>query len=177
MAKKLIKGCAVMAVIALALATGDGFRTTEKGLALIGNAEGCRTQAYQCPAGYWTYGIGTAETSGEKIERNKTYTLQEIADSWVRNIKVAERCVNDYANGRRLPQGAFEASVSLTFNVGCGALKNSTLFRYARAGDIQAMCDQFPRWVYAKGQKLAGLETRRKQEQALCLTSSVLKKK
>ncbi|WP_439239057.1 lysozyme [Lonepinella sp. BR2919] len=173
MANKAVKyGCSVAVVISIVLASfGDDIRTTQKGLELIGNAESCRTQAYQCPAGYWTYGIGTAETSGEKIQQGKIYSLEEIAESWKNNIKIAEKCVNQYANGANLPQGAFEAAVSITFNVGCGTMKKSTLFKYAKAGDINAMCNQFPRWVYANGKKLKGLEIRREKEKALCLAS------
>ncbi|NNI27984.1 glycoside hydrolase family protein, partial [Pasteurella multocida] len=35
--------------------------------------------------------------------------------------------------------------------------------------DIQAMCDQFPRWKYANGKVLRGLEIRRQKERELCL--------
>lgn len=172
MKKVIIKyTCAVAGIIAIVLVDyGDQIRTSEKGLALIGNAEGCQRTPYYCPAGLLTYGIGTAETSGEKIQLNKVYSDQEIAESWVRNIQIAERCVNQYANGRKLPQGAFDAATSITFNVGCATMRNSTLFKYAKSGDIKAMCGQFPRWIYSNGKKLRGLETRRQQEKALCLT-------
>ncbi|MCK3658566.1 glycoside hydrolase [Pasteurellaceae bacterium Pebbles2] len=165
-------GCSVLAIIALVkLDYSEQIRTTEAGLKIIGNAEGCVRQPYKCPADVLTYGIGTAETSGEKIIQGKVYSDEEIAKSWVKNIKIAEQCVNRYANGKQLPQGAFEAATSLTFNVGCSAVKNSTLFRYARQGDIQAMCNQFPRWVYSGGKVLRGLEIRRQQEKARCLVS------
>lgn len=171
MKKTLIKyACSVGGIIALVTALyGEQIRTTEQGLAIIGNAEGCVRTAYKCPADVWTYGIGTAETSGEKIQQGKIYTDKEIAESWVRNIKVAEKCVNRYANGEKLPQGAFEAATSITFNLGCGTMKNSTLFKYAKTGNIEAMCEQFPRWIYFKGQVLPGLIYRRQKEKELCL--------
>ncbi|MDA5610947.1 tripartite tricarboxylate transporter permease, partial [Pasteurella multocida subsp. multocida] len=36
----------------------------------------------------------------------------------------AEKCVNTHAKGKQLPQGAFEALTSITFNVGCGKMQN-----------------------------------------------------
>ncbi|MGC7561350.1 lysozyme [Pasteurella sp. PK-2025] len=162
--------CAVASIIAIVLSQhSEEIRTSQRGLEIIGNAEGCYTQPYVCPAGYWTYGIGTAETSGESIIIGKVYSDEEIAKSWVDNIKKAEDCVNFWAGGTSLNQSSFEAVVSLTFNVGCSKLKYSTLFRHARNGNIEAMCDQFPRWKYANGRVLRGLVIRRNKERELCL--------
>ncbi|MGF7432107.1 lysozyme [Pasteurella bettyae] len=162
--------CAVTVIIALVLAKhGNQIRTTERGLKIIGNAESCIRTPYKCPAGYLTYGIGTAETSGEKIIKGKIYTDTEIAESLKRNVKHAEDCVNQYANGKQLPQGSFEAAVSITFNVGCTTMRKSTLFKYAQQGNIKDMCGQFNRWIYANGKVLQGLVTRRQQETDLCL--------
>lgn len=164
--------CAVAAIITIVLANHpQEIRTTKRGLELIGNAEGCRLKPYTCPADVLTVGIGTSVNSGQKIKKNKTYTEAEVAQMWVRNIQQAETCVNQYANGKNLPQGAFEALTSITFNVGCGKMQQSTLFKMAKQGYSPEMCDQFPRWIYANGNKLKGLEKRRKQEQALCLTA------
>ena len=70
-----------------------------------------------------------------------------------------------------MPQGAFDALVSITFNVGCGKLKNSSLFKMARQGYSKAMCNQFERWIYAAGKPLKGLIERRQKEKNLCLIS------
>ncbi len=163
--------CAVTAVVGLVIAThGNEIRTSEKGLLLIGNAEGCMQKPYQCPADVLTVGIGTTDAV-ERINRNKIYTLQEIAELYTKGIKQAEKCVNTYANGQAMPQGAFDALVSITFNAGCGNLKNSTLFKMARKGYSKAMCGQFERWIYANGVPLKGLIERRQKEKALCLGS------
>ncbi|MBF1227436.1 MAG: lysozyme, partial [Haemophilus parainfluenzae] len=137
---------------------------------LIGNAEGCMQKPYQCPADVLTVGIGTTDAV-ERINRNKIYTLQEVAELYTKGIKQAEKCVNTYANGQAMPQGAFDALVSITFNAGCGNLKNSTLFKMARKGYSKAMCGQFERWIYANGVPLKGLIERRQKEKALCLGS------
>ena len=163
--------CTVSAVVGLVIAThGNEIRTSEKGLLLIGNAEGCQQKPYQCPADVLTVGIGTTEAV-EKIASNKIYTLQEIADLYAKGIKQAEKCVNTYASGQTMPQGAFDALVSITFNAGCGKLKNSTLFKMARKGYSKVMCSQFERWIYANGIPLKGLIERRQKEKALCLGS------
>ncbi|MEE3609031.1 MULTISPECIES: lysozyme [Pasteurellaceae] len=163
--------CSVTAVIMLVINQyTDKIRTSEQGLALIGNAEGCYQQPYQCPADVLTVGIGSTEASGQKITQ-RHYSLEEIAARWVRDIQRAEACVNRYANGRNMPQGAFDALTSITFNVGCGKMKSSTLYKMAMNGYSPAMCDQFPRWVYANGKVLKGLVDRRNKERARCLIS------
>ncbi|HDR1187563.1 TPA: lysozyme [Pasteurella multocida] len=166
---KKITACSVAMIIAVVMSDhSTEIRTSERGLEIIGNAEGCAREPYRCPADVLTVGIGSTELSGLPIER-KRYSDEEIAKRWVNDIKVAEKCVNNWANGKNLPQGAFEATVSITFNVGCSKLKYSTLFKHAKNGDIQAMCDQFPRWKYANGKVLRGLEIRRQKERELCL--------
>lgn len=166
---KKITACSVAMIIAVVMSDySNEIRTGERGLEIIGNAEGCAREPYRCPADVLTVGIGSTELSGLPIER-KRYSDEEIAKRWVNDIKVAEKCVNNWANGKNLPQGAFEATVSITFNVGCSKLKYSTLFKHAKNGDIQAMCDQFPRWKYANGKVLRGLEIRRQKERELCL--------
>lgn len=163
--------CGVAAVVALVLATHrDDIRTTEQGLLLIGNAEGCQQKPYTCPADVLTVGIGTTEAV-EKIRSNKIYSLPEIAELYAKGIAQAEKCVNQYANGQAMPQGAFDALTSITFNVGCGKLKNSTLFKLARQGYSVQMCGQFERWIYAGGKPLKGLIERRQKEKARCLIS------
>ncbi|MBE2898095.1 lysozyme [Pasteurellaceae bacterium TAE3-ERU1] len=170
--KKAGSICVVGSIIALVLADFSGeTRTREPGLELIGKAEGCRRDPYHCPSNVLTVGIGSTASSGEPIDPNKRYSDKEIAKRWVEDIKRAEECVNLHANGRLLPQGAFEAATSITFNVGCGAMQKSTLFRYARQGNIKAMCNEFPRWKYAGGKVLPGLVKRRSAEKALCLSS------
>lgn len=163
--------CAVAGIIGVVVTQyPHEIRTTKAGLEIIGNAEGCRRDPYICPADVLTVGIGSTAASGQKIDPKRIYSDEEIAQRWVADIKIAEQCVNRYANGKQLPQGTFEATTSLTFNVGCGAMQKSTLYRLGREGKFKAMCDQFPRWVYAGGKKLKGLEIRREKERQLCLT-------
>ncbi|MGQ6017445.1 lysozyme [Serratia sp. IR-2025] len=156
--------CSVAVIIGLVLSSVE-VKTSRAGLDLIGNAEGCRRDPYKCPADVWTDGVGN--THGVKPGVRKTD--QQIAADWQKNILSAEQCVNRYATGDKLSQGAFDAAVSITFNAGCATMQKSTMFRLFRQGETVAACEQFPRWVYASGVKLNGLVIRRDKERALCL--------
>lgn len=160
--------CSIPLIIALVQGNYP-VRTSQQGLEVIGNAEGCRRDPYQCPSDVLTVGIGSTAASGNVILRGKIYSDREIADRWAKDLIIAERCVNQYANGRNMPQGAFDALTSITFNVGCNRLRKSTLFKLAQTGYSHTMCGEFNKWVYAGGKKLSGLVKRRAKETALCL--------
>ena len=156
--------CSVAAIIAIVLGNSN-VRTNERGLELIGNAEGCRRDPYVCPAAKLTDGVGNIH--GVKAGVRKTDA--QIAADWERNILEAERCVNSYGNGRKLSDNTFSAVTSITFNAGCGAMQKSTMFKLLRQGQVEQACDQFSRWVYGGGKVLPGLVTRRGAEKQLCL--------
>lgn len=163
--------CSVLTMIAIMITSySDEFRTSAEGLEIIGNAEGCRREPYKCPADVLTVGVGSTAAGGEPIEAKKIYSDFEIARRWKNDVVIAERCVNRLANGKRMPQSVFDATVSITFNVGCSTLSKSTLFRKANARDWKGVCNELPRWVYSGGRKLKGLIIRREKEKALCLS-------
>lgn len=157
--------CSVAAIIAIVMSNGT-VRTNKAGLELIGNAESCRREPYNCPAGILTDGIGN--THGVKSGTVKTN--EQIAADWEKNILDAEACVNRYGNGRNIGDNAFSAMTSLTFNVGCGAIRTSTAFKLLNSGRTAEACNQLSRWVYSGKQLLPGLVIRRDKERTLCLT-------
>ena len=158
--------CSVAAIIGIVLKNySDEIRTSKAGLELIGNAESCIRDPYNCPAGVLTVGIG----STGNVEQ-KRYTDEEIARRWVDDIKTAEQCVNRYANGFHLPQSVFDAVTSITFNVGCSKMRTSTMFKHLNNGNYRVACNEFPRWNKAGGVVLNGLVIRREKEKALCLS-------
>lgn len=67
-------------------------------------------------------------------------------------------------------ENQFSALVSFAFNVGVGALEESTLLALLNSGDYIGASDQFRRWTNAGGGELPGLITRRKLERDLFLT-------
>ena len=163
--------CSVLAVIGIMYTNfGDEIRLSPAGAEIIGNAEGCRREPYKCPADVLTVGIGSTEYSGLPIEPKRIYADLEIAERWKNDIQVAEKCVNQYGNGRNLPQSVFDAATSITFNVGCGAMRKSTMFKYLNAGKYVQACNELSRWTRAGGRVLPGLVSRREKEKQLCLT-------
>lgn len=162
--------CSVLAVIGIVYTNfGDEIRLSPAGAEIIGNAEGCRREPYKCPSDVLTVGIGSTEYSGLPIEPKRIYTDLEIAERWKNDIQVAEKCVNQYGNGRNLPQSVFDAATSITFNVGCGAMRKSTMFKYLNASKYAQACNELSRWTRAGGRVLSGLISRREKEKALCL--------
>ena len=162
--------CSVISIIAVMYTSyGDEIALSPAGAEIIGNAEGCRREPYKCPSDVLTVGIGSTEYSGLPIEPKRIYTDLEIAERWKNDIQVAEKCVNQYGNGRNLPQSVFDAATSITFNVGCGAMRKSTMFKYLNAGKYAQACNELSRWTRAGGRVLPGLVSRREKEKALCL--------
>ncbi|WP_312069487.1 lysozyme, partial [Acinetobacter sp.] len=68
-----------------------------------------------------------------------------------------------------LSQNQFDALVSLTYNIGSTAFKNSTLLKKLNAKDYAGAADQFLRWNKGGGKVLKGLVRRREAERALFL--------
>lgn len=168
-----LRACSVVAVIGIMYSQfGSELRLSPVGAEIIGNAEGCRREPYKCPADVLTVGIGSTEYSGLPIEPKRIYTDLEIAERWKNDIQVAEKCVNQYGNGRNLPQSVFDAATSITFNVGCGAMRKSTMFKYLNAGKYVQACNELSRWTRAGGRVLPGLVSRREKEKQLCLTQA-----
>lgn len=170
--------CAVSAIIAIVLSMDTGLRINQEGLELIGNAESCRRDPYYCPAKVLTAGIGS--TTG--IQRNHNYSDREIAEMWVTDLRIAEKCVNANFNGERMNDNQFSAMTSAAFNLGCNGLmwyrdkngikKRTTIWRMASAGDFNGMCGRLVDFDKAGGKQLAGLTARRAKERQLCLTAT-----
>ena len=136
--------------------------------ALVRQFEGCRLQAYLCPAGVPTIGVG--RTRGVKLGDRCS---QQQADLWLtQDLDDAAAAV---ATLVRVPltQGQFDALTSFVFNLGERRLAESTLLILLNKGNYVGAADQFSRWVYAGGQRLKGLVDRRAAEAALFLAAEV----
>lgn len=136
----------------------------QAGLDLIKSFEGCKLEAYLCPAGVWTIGYGHTHgvVKGQKITQDQAdQLLIDDLDIFVKGV--------DQATNVPLSQNEFDALVSFAFNVGIGAFKSSTMCRLINEGKLKEAADQFDRWNKAGGKVLAGLTRRRKAEKELFL--------
>ncbi len=137
-------------------------RVSQKGIDHIKRWEGCRTNAYKCPAGVWTIGYGHTRTAkpGQMISHEEAERLLR------EDISRFEEGVRAYV---RVPlsQGQFDALVSFAYNIGNEAFRKSTLVRLLNEGKYQTAALQLHRWVNAGGKKLTGLVQRRNDEYGL----------
>ncbi len=146
-------------------------RISEKGLSMIERFEGCLLKASNKLDGVWTIGYGqTGSYYGKRVRRGMT-TTKALAHAWLRDhsIKTYEDAVTQ-AVKVPLNQNQFDALVSFAYNVGVGALKQSTTLRKLNAGDYAGAADALTMWTKCNGKVLAGLVRRRKEERALFLT-------
>lgn len=137
------------------------------GLHIIKDSEGLRLKAYTCPAGVWTIGYGSTGphvTPGLVITEARAEEL--LREDLARfEAFVADKCAPATDN-------QFSALVSFAFNLGNGALKDSTLRRKHMEGDYVGAAAEFPKWNKAGGRVLAGLVKRRQREAQLYRSQS-----
>ena len=138
------------------------------GLELIKKFESFRAIAYKDTAGLWTIGWGHLIKKGEKFlgpissVQGQTLLLQDVQE--------AVDCVN--ANTTiTLNQNQFDSLVSFTYNVGCEALRESSLLKYVNLGNFTAAAAEFHKWnhdrVNGKLVVVNGLTNRRNLEAQL----------
>lgn len=145
-------------------------QTSEKGIALIKQFEGCKLTAYQDSVGVWTIGYGwTQPVDGKPIRAGMTIK-QETAERLLKTGLVSYEGDVSRLVKVVLTQGQFDALVSFTYNLGARSLSTSTLLRKLNAGDYAGAADEFLRWNKAGGKVLNGLTRRREAERALFLS-------
>ncbi|QNQ23523.1 lysozyme [Enterobacter roggenkampii] len=145
-------------------------QTSDKGIALIKQFEGCKLTAYQDSVGVWTIGYGwTQPVDGKPIRAGMTIK-QETAERLLKTGLV--RYESDVSRLVKvgMTQGQFDALVSFTYNLGARSLSTSTLLRKLNTGDYAGAADEFLRWNKAGGKALNGLTRRREAERALFLS-------
>ncbi|HGD3421913.1 TPA: lysozyme [Enterobacter hormaechei] len=145
-------------------------QTSEKGIALIKEFEGCKLTAYQDSVGVWTIGYGwTQPVDGKPIRAGMTIK-KETAERLLKTGLVSYESDVSRLVKVGLTQGQFDALVSFTYNLGARSLSTSTLLRKLNAGDYAGAADEFLRWNKAGGKVLNGLTRRREAERALFLS-------
>ena len=136
---------------------------------LVAEFEGFSAAPYLCPARVWTIGYGTTRIEGQPVTAATQPVTHGQAEMLLQNdLAQAARDVDRLCH-MRLTVNQRAALISFVYNLGAGALQQSTLLRRLKDEDYAAAADQFDVWVMAGGKKLAGLVRRRAAEKALFL--------
>ncbi len=142
-----------------------------KALDLIRKWEGLRLEAYICPGGVPSIGYGTTVyPSGATVCLGDRISDQQANAMLVRECSVLCPKITQLLSVS-LQQNQFDALVSFVYNLGLGALADSTLLRKLNASDFAGAAAEFNRWNKAivNGRKvvLEGLTNRRRDEREL----------
>lgn len=140
------------------------------GTKLIASFEGLKLTAYLCPAKFWTIGLGTTVYPNyQPVKKGDTCTKEQALQYKAHDLRRFEKCVNELVNVP-LNQNQFDALVSLAYNIGSSAFKDSTLLKKLNASDYRGAADQFLVWNKSRGKMLNGLVNRRAAERSLFLS-------
>lgn len=145
--------------------SGD-FTISDRGVELIAGFEGCRLEAYRCPAGAWTIGYG--HTAG--VKEGDTLPSQEAAKALLKeDLKKYGNYVNDYVKkgiiSFPINQQQFDALTSFCYN--CG---NGNLQRLVSGRDAATVAEKMLLYNKGGGKVLPGLVRRREEERNLFLS-------
>jgi len=141
-------------------------------LKIIKEFEGCRLVAYQCSAGVWTIGWGATRLIDRPVKQGDKIS-QQMADDMLQNSVelTARELLKLIPAAKMWPGHQLAALISWQYNVGAGAVRDSTLRSRLLAGqDAKSVIrEELPRWDKVDGKPLAGLTRRRAAELLLFL--------
>lgn len=143
----------------------------EPALRLIREFEGCRLQAYKCPAGVWTIGWGATRLMDAPVRSTDTIS-QQLADELLqREVQTlfGPGVFTLLPLAKSWKPEQIGAIVSFAYNLGLGALEESSLRKRLLAGEepCKVVREELPKWVHAGEAVLPGLERRRAAEVAV----------
>jgi lysozyme len=133
------------------------------GIDLVKLSEGCKLTSYQDSVGVWTIGFGS---TGADVVQEMTITEEQAVDRLKHDLQHAEKMVKTFVTVE-LTQHQYDALVDFCFNCGAGNLQHSTLLKLINQGNFEAAHHEFEKWNIAGGRVLAGLTTRRLNEEKL----------
>ena len=147
-------------------------KTSAAGLAFLAQQEGTVLHVYKDIAGIPTIGVGHVLRPGESYPNG--ITQQQALDILSKDVATAENAINKDVKVT-ITQNMFDALVSFTFNLGTGALGQSTLLKLINENDdLTAAANQFLVWdhvvINGKSQESPALKARRERERTLFLT-------
>lgn len=163
-------------------------KTSNEGIELMHKFEGYRDKPYQCSASMWTIGWGHVIYQDQikypivrkegytgmlrpeyplKPEDNRVWTKDELVKIFRDDLVSFERGVLRLAPNLAGRQGAFDACVAFSFNVGLGNFQRSTIRMKIGREDWAGASEAFMAWTKAGGKELKGLVRRRTAERQL----------
>lgn len=163
-------------------------RTSKEGIELMHQFEGYRDKPYQCSASMWTIGWGHVIYQDQikypivrkegytgmlrpeyplKPEDNRVWSKEELVKIFRDDLVSFERGVLRLAPNLAGRQGAFDACVAFSFNVGLGNFQRSTIRIKIGREDWEGAAEAFMAWTKAGGKEVKGLVRRRKAEKKL----------
>lgn len=133
---------------------------------LIQHHEGIRYVPYADPGNPAILTVCYGHT-GPDIVPGRRYTPGECNALLNSDMTAASTAVDRLV---KVPISKYQraALIDFAFNKGAGALAGSTLLRLTNAGQADAACDQYHRWVHAGGRVLPGLVTRADADAWVC---------
>ena len=156
----------------------SNMQTSELGISLIKEFEGCKLTAYPDVVGVWTIGFGTTRINGEPVVKGMTCTQQDAEDYLREDLQAFEQVVNSILPAPIL-QYQFDACVCLSYNIGSGGFLSSSLCRKLKTGNTGLVNEQnFVAWNKVRDShgvlvESRGLTRRRKSEYHLFSTGVV----
>lgn len=138
---------------------------SEEGLKLLVEFEGLKLDAYLCPAGVWTIGIGSTKyANGQPVKKGDKLTKEEAYKLFLDTSDSYTNCIKKYVI-RPLKQNEFDALFCLCYNIGCGAFAKSSLVKFINGGQtIEKIRIGFLMWIKVSGVVSKGLMRRRLKE-------------
>lgn len=142
---------------------------SDNGMKLLEQFEGLRLDAYLDSAGIATIGWGSIKyPNGNKVKLGDKITNAQAKEYKLHDLKEFESTVNTSVKVP-LTQNQYDALVSLSYNIGSGAFKNSTLLKKLNSGDYKGAAEQFLVWNKVNSKRVQGLVNRREAERNLFL--------
>lgn len=166
----------VVAAIVILLTTATTMGVSAKALNLIKSFEGERLKSYRDTGNIWTIGFGSTynHDAGRKVQEGDIID-KETALRWLRLD------AGKFAAGVKklvkvpINQNQLDSLTSFAYNLGLGALQNSTLLRKLNAGSPKTeVAAEFLKWNKGRNSagilvELPGLTRRREAEKELFL--------
>lgn len=141
----------------------------EVAAALARRFEGFYAKPYLCPAGIPTIGYGaTYYEDGSAVTLHDAPITRERAEAlllWMVRTRYLPQVIR-LCPAVDTPE-RLAALIDFAFNLGAGALRNSTLRRKVNSGQWVEVPTELRKWVKGGGRVLPGLVKRREEEASL----------